>query len=275
MRPRRIPILQYHSISTTTTAALRRRTVEPDQFAAHMRHLVRNGYWALTVSDLTDRIRSGAPLPSRPVAITFDDGFADFHTNALPVLERHHLPATLYIPTAYIGSTASWLRRSGDRHTPILTAEQLVAADQAGIEVGAHGHTHVALDVRSPRFVQAELARSHEVLHGLGLPPRSLAPPYGYNTLTVRAAAFEVGFSSACGVRHAMSSPRDDPYGLSRIVVSDTTGVSDLDAYLRGIGLATAPFEEPAGRRLWRRLRRAASVTRRAAGSRRPAPAGG
>lgn len=275
MTPRRIPILLYHSISNTASKRLRRSVVTPDQFAAHMRHIVRSGYRALTVSDVTDRVRAGATLPSRTVAITFDDAFADFYTEALPVLEQHGLTATLYVPTAYIGSMAWWLRRQGEGRRPLLTADRLRTAAQRGIEIGAHGHTHAALDVLSAAAISNELASSREVLESLGLRPRSLAIPYGHTSRTVRALVVAAGFSSACSVRHAMSSPRDDPYGLARVVVANTTSVGDLDAYLRGVGLATAPFEERTGTRAWRQVRRAAHVVRRTDDGTRPVPVAG
>jgi len=263
MTPRRIPILLYHSISPSPSRAFRRWVVEPDRFAQHMRHIASNGYHVLTVSDLTDRLKAGAALRPRTVAITFDDAFADFHTSALPVLEQHALKATLYVPTAYLGATASWLRRQGEHRRPLLTAAQLVDAAGHGIEIGAQGHAHAALDVLNAAAVSRDLARSRAILDGLGLRARSVAFPYGYTNRTVRASAVEAGFSSACGIRHAMSSPRDDPYGLARIVVDGTTTTAGLDAYLRGVGLATAPFEEPKRTRAWRELRRAASVVRR------------
>lgn len=275
MTPRRIPILQYHSVSRTSSKAFRRAVVDPERFAQHMRHIERSGYHALTVSDLTARIKAGAALRPRTVAITFDGAFADFHTAALPVIERHGLTATLYVPTAYIGATALWLRRQREDRRPLLTAEQLVAAAGLGIEIGALGHTHVALDVLNKAVVRTELARSREVLDSLHLRPRSLAFPYGHTTRAVRALVVEAGFSSACGVRHAMSSPRDDPYGLSRVIVEDSTSTADLDAYLRGVDLATAPFEEPMRTRAWREVRRAARVMRRTDDNQRPVPVAG
>lgn len=275
MTPRRIPILRYQSISKASSRAFRRAVVDPEQFAQHMRHIRRSGYHALTVSALAERVKAGRTLRPRTVAITFDGAFADFHSDALPVLERHELTATLYVPTAYIGASALWLRRQSEDQRPLLTAEQLLDAARRGIEIGSQGHEHVALDVLNESAVTTDLARSRVVLDSLGLSPRSLAFPYGHTTRGVRALAVEAGFSSACGLQHAMSSPRDDPYGLARVVVTDTTSTADLDAYLRGVDLATAPFEEPIRTRAWREVRRAARVLGRRGDSARPQPVAG
>lgn len=275
MTPRRIPILRYHSISRTSSKAFRRAVVDPEQFEHHMRQIVRSGYHAMTISDLTDRIKAGANVRPRTVAITFDGAFADFSTEALPILERHGLTATVYVPTAYVGATAMWLRRQGEDRRPLMTAEQLQAASRNGIEIGANGHTHISLDVLNAAAVRAELTRSRDVLDSLGLSSRSLAFPYGHTTRAVRALAVEAGFSSACGVRHAMTSPRDDLYGLARIVIADTTGTAGLDAHLRGVDLPTAPFEEPLRTRAWREIRRAAHVLRRTPHGERPVPVAG
>ncbi|MBP1635084.1 MAG: glycosyltransferase [Acidobacteria bacterium] len=74
----------------------------PAAFEAQMRHVARR-YRALSLEEVLTCLRAGRPLPPRAVAITFDDGCRDFGEVAWPILRRHHLPATVFVPTAFPG----------------------------------------------------------------------------------------------------------------------------------------------------------------------------
>ncbi len=78
-------------------------TVPPDQFSAETQYLVANGSQAITIYRLADYLLYDLPLPSRPVVITFDDGFANECQYALPVLEADGLTATFFPCTGLIG----------------------------------------------------------------------------------------------------------------------------------------------------------------------------
>lgn len=253
---RRIPVLLYHSIDDTAARDFRRWAVAPAQFDAHMAHLAREGYQTLTFSEMSDAVTAGTGLPERPVVITFDDGFADFSNVALPILQRHGHTATLYMSTGYLGGSAQWLAPQGEGGRPMLTIPQLLRAAGEGIEIGAHSHAHLRLDELSTEQARAQIVRSRDVLTTLGLPPRSFAYPFGYAGPVVRSLTVQAGFSSGCGVRHAMSSPRDDLFTRTRIIVSYDTSVEQLDGWLHGLGLPTAPLEERLVTRMWRGARR-------------------
>src|SRR5690242_1592215 len=91
-----IPILMYHSISISGNAKFKQFTVSPAVFAQQMAYLHDAGYTPLTVSQFVQARTRPIDLPARPVVLTFDDGFADFFTAALPVLQHYHFVATLY-----------------------------------------------------------------------------------------------------------------------------------------------------------------------------------
>src|SRR5437764_272682 len=99
----RVPILMYHSIADEASRAFRPFAVPPALFADQMAYLAQNGYTPLTVTRLVQTWAGGGELPARPIVLTFDDGFADFHTHALPVLYRYGFTATLYVTTGFIG----------------------------------------------------------------------------------------------------------------------------------------------------------------------------
>lgn len=253
MRPMRIPFLLYHDVSHSPARAQDQRTVTPDQFATHMALLAAEGHTALTVSTLAGMMRSGVDLPERAVAITFDRGSADVVDAALPVLKRHDLRATLYVSTGDL----TYTRRGSQPRGRTLTPELVLTAARGGVEVGSHGHRRIRLDSLPAFETQAQIAYSRDLLRELGVKVRSFSYPFGAASRAVRTQVIEAGFSSACALHHAMSSPRDDVYQLSRIAITRSTSVDQFAAYLAGMGLATAPFEEQMRLRMWRSVRRA------------------
>ena len=94
-----VPILMYHEITAEPTLT-GRLAVSPEAFERQLRFLKAAGYTALTAGQFATAISSpgsaGASLPAKPVVLTFDDGFADFYDNALPLLLRYGLTGTLY-----------------------------------------------------------------------------------------------------------------------------------------------------------------------------------
>src|SRR6266571_9064722 len=118
---KKVPILMYHSISHDASPKFKPFAVSPELFAKHMAYLHEHGYTPITVTQFANAlIQGGSALPERPVVLTFDDGFADFFTDALPVLERYSFTATLYVTTAFIGSTSRRMQHKGEAARSML-----------------------------------------------------------------------------------------------------------------------------------------------------------
>lgn len=231
---KKVPILMYHSISSAATARFRQFTVSPWLFAEHMAYLHQQRYTPLTVTQfIRARSQGASALAERPVILTFDDGFADFFTDALPVLKRYNVTATLYITTAFIDGVSQWMRRERETARRILSWQELSEIAVNGIECGAHTHTHPRLDTLSTRAARNEMARSKRLLEDhLGQETCSFAYPYGYQTARLRQIAREIGFTSACAVRHAKSSITDDAFCLARLMVHADTDLNTFSALL-------------------------------------------
>lgn len=251
----RVPILLYHSIARDPAPQHRRFVLSPELFAAHMAYLRSCGYTAITISQLVHAMSTrGARLPERPVAITFDDGLADFYTAALPILTRYGLVATLYVTTGFVGHASGWLGRAA---RPMLTWAQLTEVGASGIECGAHSHTHRQLDTLPLAAARDEIVGCKEILEQrLGQPVVSFAYPHGYYSAAVRRMVQQAGYTSACAVKHAMSTTRDDRFALARIVVAADTNVERFAGLLAGRSLPIAPMRERVRTRGWRLVRR-------------------
>ena len=229
-----IPILMYHSISSYASSKFKPCTVSPETFDEHLSYLEQYDYTPITVTQFVQAMdRRGDGLPARPVVLTFDDGYVDFYTSAFPALQRHGFTATLYVATAFVGSTSRWLQHMGEGMRPVLTWEQLAEISGSGIECAAHTHTHRPLDMLPLSVVRDEIVRSKELLEeNLGVQVSSFAYPFGYYSARVRQTVRAAGFASACAVKGALSSLHDDPYALARLAIKPDTNAHALDAAL-------------------------------------------
>jgi peptidoglycan/xylan/chitin deacetylase (PgdA/CDA1 family) len=266
-----IPILMYHSISNPEQAskAFRPFTLSPALFAQHLAYLREHGYTPICVSEYIAMRQRQAwqDLPERPIMLTFDDGFADFFREALPLLQRYRFPATLYIATSFVNGTSRWLQRSGEGSRQMLTWEQVSESAASGIECGAHSHHHMQLDTLPYCQARAEVYDSKQLLEEYsGKTVQSFAYPHGYHSKAIKQIVREAGFTSACTVKFCMSTRESDVFALPRLFMSADTGVAQLQALLAQpapsqvsmlYGKAKAP--------IWRTVRRYSAHAQEAA----------
>lgn len=95
-------ILIYHRVANLPSDP-QLLSVSTEHFQAHIEYLVEN-YHPVSLINLIEIVRSRKRLPGKLVCITFDDGYADNLWNAKPVLEKFHVPATVFVTTGYIDS---------------------------------------------------------------------------------------------------------------------------------------------------------------------------
>ena len=224
-----VPILMYHAVADEPSSATLSLSVTPRALEEQLRHLVERGFTGLTFSDLADAFRTGGALPDRPVAITFDDGYADFADEAWPILRRYGFPATVFVTTGWIADAGK--DAAGSPLGKMLTYSKLRELTAAGVEIGAHSHSHAQLDQLADADLSRELAESRALLTDcIGAPVRSLAYPYGYSTERVRAAARTAGYQCAAAVRNVRATPSDDVFKLPRLTVRRSTSEAEVAA---------------------------------------------
>lgn len=250
-----IPILMYHSVAETSPPALQTWTCAPAMFAAQMAWLHGQGYTALTVTQFVTLRQNPANLPTKLVILTFDDGYANFLTTALPIMAQYGLASTLYVTTAFV---ACQRHLFGTQPTP-LTWAQVREVQQSGlVEIGAHTHDHSPLDRLSAKDAQNEIVMpKHHLEQQLGQPVHSFCYPFGFNNSVVRALVRDAGYSSACAIYYRMSSPHDNALALSRFLIADTTDLSEFAQLMTGRGPRKLLLFQQTRSTAWRMVRQA------------------
>ncbi|MGI5427878.1 polysaccharide deacetylase family protein [Streptomyces sp. CA-179760] len=234
-------------------------TVTPRQFAAHLDALADSGRTPVTISTIADHLAGRAPLPPRPVLLTFDDGFADLPGPTAETLAGRGLPATAYLTTGAIAPGG----RSLLPPAPMMTLDRAAELERSGMEIGSHTVTHAQLDTLSGKDLAYELRTSKAVLEdALGHEVRHLAYPHGYNSPRVRTMSARAGYETATAVRHALSSDHDERYRVARLIVRRTHTVADVEGWLAGTGARVAPYRDGPKTIGWRWYRRARAIVR-------------
>jgi peptidoglycan/xylan/chitin deacetylase (PgdA/CDA1 family) len=241
-----IPVLLYHSVSDTAGRSGDRFTVAPSEFAAHADALRASGRTPLSMTELAEALRGERPLPERPVAVTFDDGYADTY-DAIATLLAHGIPSTVYATATEVGteSRLSPAQLYELAHTPL-------------VEIGAHAFSHRRLDELDDPAPFCEARTSKAELEALTqVEIRSFAYPHGAYDRHTRGAVIEAGYRSAAAVKNAVSHVNDDVYAIARWTVTAGTPASRIAQVLEGVGVPLAWAEERWRTRAYRVVRRA------------------
>lgn len=201
-------VLSYHAVSERWPAAL---SVTPDAFERQLGVLAGRGYHGATFGDAI-----AAARPGKTVAVTFDDGYRSVITQALPILKALGLPATVFVPTDFVGTERPmswpgidrWLGGPHEQELAPLSWDELGTLREHGWEVGSHTCSHPYLTRLDQGRLGDELTRSRERCEEmLGAPCVSLAYPYGDHDDCVVEAAEAAGYLHACIVPRRLPAP--------------------------------------------------------------------
>lgn len=247
-----LAVLLYHSIATTATPSFAKLTVDPVLFEEHLAALREQPIDVIPFAQVPTALAEG----HHAVAITIDDGLANAADAAAPALLRHGLPATLFVPSAFVGTSASWLR-GDDGKQPMMTWLAITELAQAGFEIGSHGKFHLATDVNSPELIRDDaVASKTELEQRIGRPVTSFAYPFGYYTRRARQAVRHAGYTQACVVYELPARTRDDRWTLPRLLVDNQTSPEALVAMVRWQPRAVTRYRVRAKQHIWRTGRR-------------------
>lgn len=220
-------ILMYHMVSAhRPKAKFNKLRVTPANFATQINWMVQQGYRFFTMSELVRRWQAG-DLPPKSVAITFDDGYQDNLTNALPVLQRHQIPATIYVVVERHDNDWSTQKKahhnSGElMQEPKLSDTELQMLVASGlIEIGGHTMTHANLNAIDDTDRHWEMAESRRILQQqTGQSVNSFAYPFGIYSDNDVIMAKQLGYQHAVTTVEGIDTEQPDFMKLKRIKIS-------------------------------------------------------
>ncbi len=189
----RVPVLMYHDVLDPPEVFF---DLTPADFEAHLQIILENGLTPISADQLVQHLRTGAPLPEKPVLITLDDGYVGHYEHVLPLLQKYQVPAMFFVFPGKVDGTV--VGRS------TLTWDQLktMAADPL-VTIASHSVTHPA-DLRnlSDEDLTYEVVESKRRLESeLGIPIRYFSYPAGHYDERVAQAVADAGYLAAFTMR--------------------------------------------------------------------------
>jgi peptidoglycan/xylan/chitin deacetylase (PgdA/CDA1 family) len=225
-----LTILAYHRFGPKVADSM---TVTTATFEWQLGYLRDHGYTVVPLAAVVKFVRGQGQLPPRAVAITVDDGHVTVFTAMRPIIERHHIPVTLFIYPSAI-SNASYA----------MTWEQLRAISATGLfTIESHSYWHPNFHVEKRRLsaeayqvlVRTQLTKSQEVLQSkLGTSVDMLAWPFGLYDDELINLASQCGYVAAFSIDRRNVSPSDNPMALPRYLMTDHDRGKAFEAILAG-----------------------------------------
>jgi len=182
----------YHTISTPGVRLPADIDISPQRFEEHLRWLAKRRERVVTLRETLFE-----PKHKNLIAITFDDGYRDNLTVALPLLEKYDLPMTLFMAADFIGKEG------------YLTADDLrYLAAHPLVTIGSHTFSHPHLTEISKEDARFELLESKKILEEItGKTIDLLAYPYGDCNAAIERLSEECGYTAAWSVWNGNNTP--------------------------------------------------------------------
>ena len=208
-------ILMYHYVREDVDKAKDpvgyELSVTSAQLETQLKAFKADGFQPATVS----QIAAGQGTASS-LALTFDDGYEDFYTEAYPLLQKYGWTATVYIISGKIGGS-------------YMTWDQIRDLANHGYEVGAHTVDHINLSTATESQQRHQIFDSKSTIEKeIGRPIYAFCYPSGRYDATSVSLVKEAGFTSATTTFEGVVPPLANPFLLPRLRVAPTTSLAEL-----------------------------------------------
>lgn len=210
-----VPVLCWHQLRDWTggDSSYSRRLLicPPATFREQLEALASHGYTTISADQYLEHLSAAAPLPARPVMLTFDDAQRSQIDVGLPELVRREMTATFFIMTVVL-DRPRWMRRTDLRRLA-----------ETGMTVAAHSWDHHRADRYSGRDWQVQLVQPRAELERIvGKPVRHFAYPHGAWSRTDFPHLANAGYVSAYQLSDREPDPVQPLYTLRRVLVDST-----------------------------------------------------
>ncbi|CAN5585141.1 N/A [soil metagenome] len=214
------PFLIYHKIDfPTADVRIRGAFTAPKRFERQISYLLKKGFSLYTASDLIAHYKTHGAFPEKSVAITFDDGWKDNFTNALPVLKKYGAKATVFLVPSCIGQTTAKVTADGEGTREHLSEADILEMSESGIEFGSHSFNHKLFHQITNEEIEFEVTESKKAIENLVQKEcRVFAYPAGFFTVFAQTAIKNAGYIAAFSTVYG-AAENPDLYALNRIEI--------------------------------------------------------
>lgn len=183
-----VPILMWHDILPEKEVFF---DITPEELEDQFRRIREMGATPVSLGAVVAHLRTGAPLPKKPVVLTFDDGYGGHYQYVYPLLKKYNFPATFSIYTKK-------MELVGGRTSVTWEQLQEMAKDPL-VTIVSHGIAHPP-DLRELKDepLRTEIFESKQILEArLGIPIHYFTYPVGHSDERVEAMVAEAGYHAA------------------------------------------------------------------------------
>lgn len=238
-------ILMYHRVSEDYPGVSSPTiNVTPARLKEQLTGLLARGFTPWPLERLVAASEAGEPIPARVFAVTFDDGFVNNLTAALPILESLNVPATVFLATAFLDSATpfpsdNWSGAGAAAVPDVawrpLSTDECRRLQASGlVTLGAHTHTHQFF-IERPEEFRADLAQCVHILRDrFGVSRPTFSFPFGLASPELIAIARQAGVSCGLMTRPDCVQPGEDPFRWGRFGVTTADTPATLAAKLGG-----------------------------------------
>lgn len=221
----KIKVLMYHRVLAEKPEKKSRwHYVTVTEFRKQMNMIDKLGYTPITFSDYQLFVEDKLTLPSKPIIITFDDGYLDTLENAIPVLLELNMRAVIFVMGNRDLKSARWDELGDFDSCPLMSDDQIRKAQGMGFEIGAHSLDHFALTGLPEKDIMYEVSRSKEAIESvLEKPIQTFSYPYGSVDERVKKVVSDSGFLFACGVYSGSAKFSQSMMDFRRLAVNQDT----------------------------------------------------
>jgi len=212
----KVPILMYHYIRDLNDSNDKVGTnlsVSPKKFDEQLKWLRDNGYNTVN----PDYLLTPYALTSKPIIITFDDGYKDAYTDAYPILKKYGFTATFYLITNYL-----------EKNNPnYLSWDQVRELKNTNMNIGSHTISHPSLDKANDNSLTKEIENSKKIIEEkIGSAINDFCYPSGkYDTRTISALK-KIGFKTAATVKSGVANQNSNLFELPRIRMTNNISLA-------------------------------------------------
>ena len=223
MRNTNFPILMYHSINNVPKhTVMRSLHVPPKRFMLQMILLKLLGYRGVSLTELHHCLLSGNN--KKLIGISFDDGYKNNITNALPILKKLGFTATLYIVSQNIGNHNTWDSEKGMDEHPMMNEIEINHWIDSGMEIGSHTQTHKNLVICNNKNLLQEIRQSKiDLEKKFNTPVDHFCYPYGHFNDEIIEITKKSGYITATTTQRGRASIKDNLFTLPRVQITHHT----------------------------------------------------